>query len=172
MDRRSVLVGSGTAFTLALAGCMGGDDGGSDDPENDVQTGGQTDEADNGDDTGDDLPGIDADDLDRLTEYVTVTEVTIENRTLTIVADVTADSKKKGMKDLGNGMKKGISDVHALKKKVDWLKLVLHDGGEKVFTAKVSIDWLVKLVEEEINMEEFASYVQDESANNGGSGDT
>ncbi|MFC3957998.1 hypothetical protein [Halovivax cerinus] len=161
MDRRSVLVGSGTAFTLALAGCMGGDGTDEDEPQNDVQTGGETNEDDETTD-GDDLPGIDADDLDRLTEYVSVREVSIEDRTLTIVADLTVDSKKKGMTDLGDGLKKGLSDVHELKKKIDWVKIVLYDTGETVFTTKVNVDWLVKLVDEEIDMEEFRSYLEDD----------
>ncbi|AGB16871.1 hypothetical protein Halru_2285 [Halovivax ruber XH-70] len=165
MDRRSVLVGSGTALTLALAGCMEGDDGDdSDEPENDVRTGGDT--GDNGDSNGDDTPDdtfldIDADELDELTDAVTVRDIVIEDRTLKITADLTVDSKKKGMTDLGDGMKKGISDVHALKKKVDWVMVVLYDKGEKVFTAKVNVDWIVKLVEEEVDTDELWDYIDD-----------
>lgn len=163
MDRRSVLVGSGTALTLALAGCMEDDGDGSEEPENDVRTGGDT--GDNGDSNGDDtpddaLPGIDPDELDDLTDAVTVRDVVIEDRTLKITADLTADSKKKGMTDLGAGMQNGISDVHTLKKQVDWVKVVLYDSGETVFTAKVRVDWIVKLVEEEIDMDELWSALE------------
>jgi len=144
---------------------MEGDDAdGSEEPENDVRTGGNT--GDNGDSNGDDtpddtVPGIDAGHLDDLTDAVTVRDVVIEDRTLVITADLTVDSKKKGMTDLGMGMQKGISDVHALKKKVDWVKVVLYDGGEKVFTAKIGVDWLVKLVEEEIDKEELWAYIEE-----------
>ncbi|WP_241430193.1 hypothetical protein [Halovivax asiaticus] len=145
---------------------MEGDDGddGSEEPENDVRTGGDTGENgdSNGDDTPDDtLPGIDPDELDDLTDAVTVRDVVIEDRILKITADLTVDSKKKGMTDIGAGMQKGISDVHALKKKIDWVKIVLYDSGEKVFTAKISVAWLVKLVDEEIDMDEFRAYLED-----------
>lgn len=164
MDRRSVLLGSGTALALTLAGCMEGGDGGSDDePDENVQTGGRTeDDDDNGDDGMDDLPGIDESDLDRLSEHITVTKVALNDRTLRIEAEVKRDSKKEAMTELGHGMRKGITDIEALMEKVDWLEVVLYDGGEKVFKAKVSIDWMVMLVEDEIDPEELARELQDQ----------
>lgn len=169
MDRRSVLIGSGTALALTIAGCMEDGNGGGDEPADDVQTGGENDGNDDGsNDDGDGLPGIDESDLDDLSEYITVTEVTLEDRTLRIVAEVTKDSKEKGMADLGHGLKKGIKDVDALREKVDWLELVLYDGEEKVFTATIDIDWIVKLVEDEIDIDAFISHLEDEYQNNDG----
>lgn len=169
MDRRSVLIGSGTALTLTIAGCMEGGNGGDDEPGDDVQTGGDSDgDGDNTNDDGDGLPGIDESDLDDLSEYITVTEVTLENRTLRIVAEVTKDSKEKGMADLGHGLKKGIKDVDALREKVDWLELVLYDGEEKVFTATIDIDWIVKLVEDEIDIDALVSHLEAENENDDG----
>lgn len=165
MDRRSVLLGSGTALALTLAGCMGdGDGGGSDDePDEDVQTGGRTeDDDDNGDGGMDDLPGIDESDLDQLSEYITVRKVALNDRTLRIEADVKRDSKKEAMTELGHGLRKSVTDMQALMEKVDWIEVVLYDSGEKVFKAKMSIDWMVMLVEDEIDPETLAEELQDQ----------
>lgn len=173
MDRRSVLLGSGTALALTLAGCMGDGDGGSDDePDEDVQTGGRTDDDDdNGDDGMDDIPGIDESDLDQLAEYITVRKITLNDRTLRIEAEVKRDSKKEAMTELGRGMRKSITDIEALMENVDWIEIVLYDGGEKVFNAKISIDWMVMLIEDEIDPEDLADELEDRFGDDTDGGD-
>lgn len=162
MDRRSVLLGSGTALALTLAGCMDGGGAGDEEPDEDVQTGGRTDDDDgDGDDGMDDIPGFDESDLDRLSEYISVKKVSLSDRTLRIEADVKRDSKKEAMTELGHGMQKGITDIDALLEKVDWIEVVLYDRGEEVFKAKISVDWMVMLIEDEIDPETLAEELQD-----------
>ncbi|WP_254863770.1 hypothetical protein [Halovivax gelatinilyticus] len=167
MDRRSVILGSGTALTIAIAGCMGGDDDGDDDPE-DVQTGGGNGDDDNGHDdngdngdNGDDLPGIDRDDLDALAEYISIRSIKIDGKTLVISADVHRDHKKEAMVEMGHGLKTGIKDLEALRARIDWIEVRLYDGGDRVADGRVNVDWLEELVEGRIDPEVLADLLEE-----------
>lgn len=168
MDRRSVLIGSGTAFTIAMAGCMGGDDDDDGEPTEQTGSGGGGGD-DDGDDDGDgrdgDLPGIDEDKLkEYLQEYsdrIRVRKIERDGGTLHVELELIDGKKDKVMNDFGDGMKKAVTDVDHLKRKIDWLEVVLFHDGERVASLKVNVDWLVKLVKEEIDPKKLADMLDD-----------
>lgn len=170
MDRRSVILGSGTALTIALAGCMNNDDDDTE-PTDDVQTrGGDGDDGGDGGSGGDggdgsdgaDVPGVDVDDLNDLSEHVKIRSIKLDGKTLVVAADVVRDDRKKAMAELGRGLQKAVKDVESLIEMVDWLEITLFDGGTRVFTTTINVDWVKRLVEEEIDPDELAAMLEDE----------
>ena len=92
MERRKLLIGSGTAFVTALAGCVGSedDDGGDDDTETD-DTGEHSDEHEDDEhedeydeDAYDDVPGFDAEELSIDSESVHVDRVTRDDAVVSV----------------------------------------------------------------------------------------
>ena len=87
MERRKILLGSGTALATVLAGCSS-DETGSDSNDNDESTDGET--GDNGDSSDEtDVPGLDRDKLKLDSEKITIKDVSKDGDTVDIVATTT-----------------------------------------------------------------------------------
>ena len=166
MERRALLIGSGTVFATVLAGCTGSDDSGDDENGGGVDDdggGGGTDDGNgNGGSTGD-VPGFDKDKLD-LDEYgLKIDHVKRDGSTVHVEVEATETAlAQENLEELLAVVADAIVDPDAFKVAIGSIDVtVVDDAGNAVLSFFVDVEWAVAYVQDELTLEEFTEKVSE-----------
>ena len=160
MERRKILLGSGTALATVLAGCSS-DETGSDSNDNDESTDGET--GDNGDSSDEtDVPGLDRDKLKLDSEKITIKDVSKDGDTVDIVATTTTtdpETLAAELQSLGQTVSAAITDPEAFKAEINSVSWVLENDGAMVMSFYIDVQWAIAYINGEMGDDEFVQTV-------------
>lgn len=185
MERRNVLLGSGTALATLLAGCSSedtSDESGSNTDGSESSTNGDSgDNGDNGekdeqktedkektdekekdktDKKHDDVPGYDTDKVDLKGDYVSISAIKRKGDTLVVAVDSETTDQKKLYADLetiADDLDHGIIDHEAFADSIETIELFITHSGETMAAYSIDVAWLVDYHEGKLSRDEFES---------------
>lgn len=176
MERRKILLGSGAAFTTALAGCFGSDTSDDGDDSDDSDTESITDGDENGDDEHDDdeydddephiddIPGFDGKKLEPGTDAVKIEKIERKDDMISVVGstDITDHEKLYDeLKGLADDHDAAAVDLAAFADAIKTIEWTIEHDGKKVISFTVDVQWLVDFHENRLSREEFMKKVEE-----------
>lgn len=173
MERRKLLLGSGTALATVLAGCSSSetsdDDGDDTDDTEDITENGDENGTENGtesesDDVAtDDVPGFDGTKLDLGSDKVTVKKVSKNGDTVDVVveSEVTDVNELYAELDpLADSIETAIDDVEAFADEIETLEWFVDHEGKNVVSLYIDVEWIVGYVDGDLSADEFTENVK------------
>ena len=188
MERRQILLGSGTALATVLAGCSSdetdndsnsdGTDGqppadddtadtgdgatGTDGTKKDKdKTDGTHDDKDKTDDSNGDVPGLD-DELTIDSWMISVTDISRDGDELTVVATTTttnSDALRDKLESIASDMSDAVTDPEAFADAIDRVSWVLKHDGTTILSFYVDTQWVRKYSTGAMSREAFTDRV-------------
>lgn len=176
MERRKILLGSGTVLATVLAGCSSetsdddpGDGDGSDNGDSDGSDNGDGDGSDNGDGDGgengiDDVPGFDGHDFGVDSEMITVETIKYKDDTVHVGATTELTDHEElyaEFETLADDVDDAAADLETFSAQVDTVEWDVRHGGETVLSFYVDVAWVVDYSEGAISADEFLENVRE-----------
>lgn len=182
MDRRKVLIGSGTAFATILAGCASSsdqesethsDDGNADkndtkddkkDEKNDDKKGEKDDGKDEKKKKGE-IPGFDRDDFHLDSDVIQVKDITYQKQKLDIRVMLMTDDRDELIEELralAPGLEDAVRDAEVFLAHLEELKFTLLDEDKnRVFAFFLDVAWLREFLNGEMTNDELVDRLHD-----------
>ena len=176
MERRQILLGSGTALATVLAGCSS-DETDSDSSDDEPPAGnngdgnngdGNNGDEDNGNDGADsdasDVPGLDRDKLKIDSGKVSIKDVNKDGDKIDIVATTTTTDPEMlaaEVQSLSRSLQKAITDPEAFKAELNSVTWMLKKDGARVMSFYIDVQWAIAYINGEMSEDEFVQTVLD-----------
>lgn len=166
MERRQILLGSGTALATVLAGCSSDEtDSNSPDDEPPAEDNGDEDTGNDGADSdASDIPGLDRDKLKFDSGKISIKDVNKDGDTIDIVATTTTTDPEMlaaEVQSLSQSLQQAITDPEAFNAAINSVTWMLKKDGARVMSFYIDVQWAIAYINGEMSEDEFVQTVLD-----------